>query len=171
MLLNEINVEPGEKYTVTVGKGGSAGKNQRSRYSPGTGSSIITEHGKSGEDGESSQFGDRYAQGGGGGGLAPGRSFGIVREGKEGTSYGEGGTGGIGTKKSSQPTAGQNGWVYIEYTILEKEPLITDTSTIDQSATDKTAPAILELYLNGIPGDKTKYDIAKITEDYGTNYE
>lgn len=171
MLLNEINVEPGEKYTVTVGKGGSAGKNQRSRYSPGTGSSIITEHGKSGEDGESSQFGDRYAQGGGGGGLAPGRSFGFVREGKEGTSYGEGGTGGIGTKKSSQPTAGQNGWVYIEYTILEKEPLITDTSTIDQSATDKTAPAILELYLNGIPGDKTKYDIAKITEDYGTKYE
>ena len=172
MLLNEINVEPGEKYTVTVGKGGSAGKNQRSRYSAGTDSSIITEHGKSGEDGESSQFGDRYAQGGGGGGLAPGRSFGFgSREGKEGTSYGEGGTGGIGTKRSSQPTAGQNGWVYIEYTILEKEPLITDTSTIDQSATDKTAPAILELYLNGIPGDKTKYELAKVTEDYGNKYE
>ena len=66
---------------------------------------------------------------------------------------------------------GSSGFVMVSCEQIETEPVIYDTNTIDNSGTDKAAPVILELYLNGIPGDKTKYDIAKITEDYGTKYE
>lgn len=64
-----------------------------------------------------------------------------------------------------------DGYIYIQYSQITKEPLITEKITIDQLAKDKFAPAILELYLNGIKGDKTKYEIEMIAEDYGTVYE
>ncbi len=68
-------------------------------------------------------------------------------------------------------TDGTSGYVYIEYSYTIKEPVLYVNETTDTSATDKFAPAILELYLNGIKGDKTKYEIGMVSEDYGNTYE
>ena len=68
-------------------------------------------------------------------------------------------------------TNGTGGYVYIEYTYTIKEPILYGNTTNDISAKDKFAPNILELYLNGILGDESKYEIGIVTEDYGTTYE
>ena len=120
-----VDVEPGQKFTVVVGKGGK-GLGQILTYDEDRGQYIIKD----------------------------------VTE----TTRGYGGT-------YITATEGTSGFVMVSCEQIETEPVIYDTNTIDNSGTDKAAPVILELYLNGIPGDKTKYDIAKITEDYGTKYE
>lgn len=68
-------------------------------------------------------------------------------------------------------TDGTSGYVYIQYDYEIYEPVIYGNSTTDLSATDKVAPAVLELFLNGIKGDTTKYEIGIVAEDYGTLYE
>lgn len=68
-------------------------------------------------------------------------------------------------------TNGTSGYVYIEYTYSLKEDVLNTNETKDLSSTDKVAPAILELFLNGIKGDKTKYEIGMVSEDYGNTYE
>ena len=66
---------------------------------------------------------------------------------------------------------GTGGFVYFEYEQILYEQVIYEQNTVDTSATDKVAPAILELYLNGIKGDNTRYEIDMVSEDYGTFYD
>ena len=120
-----VDVEPGQKFTVVVGKGGK-GLGQILTYDEDRGQYIIKD----------------------------------VTE----TTRGYGGT-------YITATEGTSGFVMVSCEQIETEPVIYDTNTIDNSGTDKAAPVILELYLNGIPGDKTRYEIAKVTEDNGTIYE
>ena len=67
--------------------------------------------------------------------------------------------------------AGKNGFVLIQYEAVKRDDYLTTKSTIDNEAKDKAAPAVLELFLNGIMGDDTKYEIGIVSEDYGTTYE
>lgn len=66
---------------------------------------------------------------------------------------------------------GNDGFVLIQYEDITKDYYINATNTIDEAAKDKIKPAILELFLNGILGDETKYEIGMVSEDYGTLYE
>ena len=90
-------------------------------------------------------------------------------------NVGAGGAGAIDIAPSASSacsvTPGRDGYVYIEYDYIIKEHVLYGNNTVDTSAKDKFAPAILELYLNGIAGDSTKYEVAMVSEDYGTTYE
>ena len=81
----------GEKYSVIVGKGGSAGTNVKFYEWD----SNITDA-KSGNDGENSSFSNISARGGQGG-----KGGNTVNKGNDGTSYGTGGSGGTGAKANS----------------------------------------------------------------------
>lgn len=99
-----------------------------------------------------------------------------VQEGETLTiNVGEGGTGISGGldnyKHICWAEPGNDGFVLIQYESIKKDYYITETSTIDEAAKDKIKPAVLELFLNGILGDESKYEIGIVSEDYGTMYE
>ncbi len=179
-----ISVKENESYSMTVGAGGTGGEggDNSGKCSAGWKTGRLP----SGNNGGSSSFGSYTSAGGGGGqGILMdenGCTVGYPETGAAGTdgkgnsgNAGNGGYGGQGGNEAHgvlhRGGTGGNGYIYIEYERIIIEPLISVTDTVDSSATDKFAPAILELYLNGIKGDKTKYEIGMVSEDYGTTYE
>lgn len=179
-----ISVKENESYSMTVGAGGTGGEggDNSGKCSAGWKTGRLP----SGKNGGSSSFGSYTSAGGGGGqGILMdenGCTVGYPETGAAGTdargnsgNAGNGGYGGQGGNEAHgvlhRGGTGGNGYIYIEYERIIIEPLISELDTVDTSAKDKFAPAILELYLNGIKGDKTKYEIGMVSEDYGTTYE
>ena len=179
-----ISVKENESYSMTVGAGGTGGEggDNSGKCSAGWKTGRLP----SGNNGGSSSFGSYTSAGGGGGqGILMdenGCTVGYPETGAAGTdgkgnsgNAGNGGYGGQGGNEAHgvlhRGGTGGNGYIYIEYERIIIEPLISELDTVDTSAKDKFAPAILELYLNGIKGDKTKYEIGMVSEDYGTTYE
>ena len=191
LVTQTVPVTPGQVIKVGVGAGGYIGRDSKgSNY--GTYSNIGA---TSGRDGESSYFGSYKAAGGGGGERGiylyntndNGNTYNRL-DGSDGVPDGKGAKGGdgslysgpyIGTSDDSwadnyrKATSGKNGWVYIEYEVIEYEHIISEEyrTTIDQAATDKVKPIVLEAYLNGIQGNKDEYELKIIGQDYGTTYE
>ena len=119
-----ISVSPGNQISLTVGSGGQKGRT-------GTAHKFYT-YGNNGSAGGKSSCGSIVANGGGGGsrGSTGNDDDGwIINHGSNGTSYGNGGNGGLGdictgscgredsdwNKVTRYATTGSNGWVYIEY--------------------------------------------------------
>lgn len=170
VIVQTLNVQPGAEFAFTIGKGGRASTSNVSAKENSSQNIIAG----SGGNGGNTTFGNITAKGGTG---AKGAGFYAneskkVRDGANGISYGNGGQGGTGATRITGASAGSDGWIEIEYTATIYEEIITDeykkTETI--TATDKAAPAILELYLNGIQGDATYYQLGMSSADYGTTY-
>lgn len=104
LLSSILNVTTSLIINIVVGKGGTAGKTAT------RGNAAIA-----GSSGGSSSILSITARGGGGGGR--GYAYeGNYKEGRDGTSYEGGASGGNGAKsRGSNPTAGVNGWVKITY--------------------------------------------------------
>ena len=179
-----ISVKQNDSFSITVGAGGTGGEggDNSGKCSAGWKTGRLP----SGQNGGASSFGEYTSAGGGGGqGILMdenGCTVGYPETGAAGTdgkgnsgNAGNGGYGGQGGNEAHgvlhRGGTGGNGYIYIEYYYIIKEQVIYEQNTVDTSAKDKFAPAILELYLNGIKGDNTKYEIAMVSEDYGTTYE
>ena len=65
---------------------------------------------------------------------------------------------------------GNNGFALIQYKSIRQDYELTTTRAVDENATDKEAPEILELYLSGVRGKKDYYEVKINAEDHGTKY-
>ena len=103
---------------MTVGRGGQKGETGTAH--------MFNTYGNNGSSGEKSSCGSFIAKGGEGGlrGFTENDDGWSINHGTNGTSYGNGGAGGLGDNFSEDSdehlvtryaTDGSNGWVYIEY--------------------------------------------------------